>query len=395
MNRKAKWVVAGAVLGLAAIVGAGAVTVQRRQAQQEAERAGAKPALEFAQNDVVRLQRRRLAIEAELPGSVQAVNQATVRAKVAAEVKRVLVREGDKVEAGQEVAEFDTATLKAQLAERSAALQSAKADAATTKRTRDANEKLLRQNFISQNAYDLTEGAYQTKLAAVELAKAQLEQTQIMLNDAVVRAPISGIVSKRWVQPGEKVGFDAMMIGIVDLSQLEVSAQASLADIAKIMPGMPARVQIEGLPDRTFEGKVERINPSAEAGTRSINVYVSLANENSLLKAGMFARVRLTMEAERDATSLPVSAVRGEGSQTFVWILVGNRLERRPVTTGTRDDRAHLIEILSGVQPSEDVLATKFDNLQHGQPARLKGLGGAKLVEPRVSPLTSDAPTPG
>ena len=101
MNRKAKWVVAGALLGLAAIVGAGAVTVQRRQAQQEAERAGAKPALEFAQNDVVRLQRRRLAIEAELPGSVQAVNQATVRAKVAAEVKRVLVREGDKVEAGQ------------------------------------------------------------------------------------------------------------------------------------------------------------------------------------------------------------------------------------------------------------------------------------------------------
>ena len=392
MNRKAKWVVAGAILGLAAIVGAGAVTVQRRQAQQQAEREGAKPALEFAQSDVVRLQRRKLTVEAELPGSLQAVSQATVRAKVAAEVKRVLVREGDKVEAGQQLAEFDTATLKAQLAERSAALQSAKADAATTKRTRDANEKLLRQNFISQNAYDLTEGAYQTKIAAVELAKAQFDQTQIMLNDAIVRAPISGVVSKRWVQPGEKVGFDAMMIGIVDLSQLEVSAQASLADIAKITPGMPARVQIEGLPDRTFEGKVERINPSAEAGTRSINVYVSLANEDSLLKAGMFARVRLTMESERDASALPVSAVRGDGTQTFVWIIAGNRLERRPVTIGTRDDRAHVIEVLSGVQPSEDVLATKFDNLQHGQAARIKGLGGAKLVEPQLSPAT---PTPG
>jgi len=391
MNRKAKWVIAGAILGLAAIVGAGAVTVQRRQAQQQAEREGAKPALEFAQSDVVRLQRRKLTVEAELPGSLQAISQATVRAKVAAEVKRVLVREGDKVEAGQQLAEFDTATLKAQLAERSAALQSARADAATTRRTRDANEKLLKQNFISQNAYDLTEGAYQTKAAAVELAKAQLEQTQIMLNDAIVRAPISGIVSKRWVQPGEKVGFDAMMIGIVDLSQLEVSAQSSVADIAKITPGMPARVQVEGLPDRTFEGRVERINPSAESGTRSINVYVSLANENSLLKAGMFARVRLSMESERDATALPVSAVRGEGTQTYVWILVGNKLERRPVTTGTRDDRAHLIEILSGVQPSDDVLATKFDNLQHGLPARIKGLGGAQVVEP----LTPTAPKPG
>jgi RND family efflux transporter MFP subunit len=391
MNRKAKWVVAGAIVGLAAIVGAGAVTVQRRQAQEQAERQGAKPALEFAASDVVRLQRRKLTVEAELPGTLQAVSQATVRAKVAAEVKRVLVREGDKVELGQQLAEFDTATLKAQLAERSAALQSAKADAATTKRTRDANEKLLRQNFISQNAYDLTEGAYQTKLAAVELAKAQLEQTQIMLNDAIVRAPIGGVVSKRWVQPGEKVGFDAMMIGIVDLSQLEVSAQASLADIAKITPGMPARVQIEGLPDRTFEGRVERINPSAEAGTRSINVYVSLANEDSILKAGMFARVRLTMESERDATALPVSAVRGEGTQTFVWIIAGNRLERRPVTIGTRDDRAHLIEVLSGIQPSEDVLATKFDNLQHGQAARIKGLGGAQIVEP----LTPSTTTPG
>ncbi len=388
MNRKAKWVIVGAILGLAAIVGAGAVTVQRRHALQAAERAGAKPALEFTQDDVVRLQRRRLAVEAELPGSVQAINQATVRAKVNAEVKRVLVREGDKVEAGQELAEFDTATLRAQLAERTASLQSAKADAATAKRTRDANEKLLKQNFISQNAYDLAEGAFQTKIAAVELAKAQLEQTQIMLNDAIVRAPISGIVSKRWVQPGEKVGFDAMLIGIVDLSQLEVAAQASLGDIARISPGMPARVEIEGLPGRPFDGKVERINPSAEAGTRSINVYVSLKNEDSLLKAGMFARVRLTMEAERDATSLPVSAVRGEGTQTFVWILVGNRLERRPVTTGTRDDRAHLIEILSGVQPSEDVLATKFDNLQHGQPARIRGLGGAQVVEP-VTPSTT------
>jgi membrane fusion protein (multidrug efflux system) len=391
MDRKTKWWIAGAVLGLAAVAGAGAFTVQRRHALEEAERKGAKPPLEFTQTDVVRLQRRRLSVEAELPGTLQAVSQAIVRAKVAAEVKRVLVREGDKVDAGQQLAEFDTATLRAQLAERRAALQSARAELATAKRTRDANEQLLKQNFISQNAFDTTEGTYQTKLASVELVKAQLEQTQIMMNDAVVRAPISGIVSKRYVQPGEKVGFDAMMIGIVDLSLLEVSAQASLTDIAKITPGMPARVQIEGLPERAFDGKVERINPSAESGTRSINVYVSLRNEGSLLKAGMFARVRLTMDAERDATALPVSAVRGDGVQTYVWLIVGNRLERRPVMTGTRDDRAHLIEILSGVQPSDDVVATKFDNLQHGLPARLKGPGGAQIVEP-AAPAT---PTPG
>ncbi|HEY3077811.1 MAG TPA: efflux RND transporter periplasmic adaptor subunit [Burkholderiales bacterium] len=395
MHRKTKWWIAGAVLGLTAIVAAGALTVHRRNAQEEAERKGAKPPLEFTQADVVRLQRRRLSVESELPGTLQAVSQATVRAKVAAEVKRVLVREGDRVNAGQTVAEFDTAQLRAQLAERNAAIASAQAELGTAERNRKANEQLLKQAFISQNAYDTTEGVHQTKLAALELAKAQLEQTQIALTDAVVRAPISGLVAKRYVQPGEKVGFDAMLLSIVDLSILEVQAQASLADIAKIEPGMPAKVEIEGLPERSFTGKVERINPSAEPGTRSINVYVSLKNEGSLLKTGMFARVRLTMAAERETAALPVSAVRGEGAQTYVWLLVGSRLERRPVTTGTRDDRAHLVEILSGVQASENVIATKFDNLQHGQPARLKAGGGAQLVEPRVEPVTPRAASPG
>jgi multidrug efflux pump subunit AcrA (membrane-fusion protein) len=95
----------------------------------------------------------------------------------------------------------------------------------------------------------------------------------------------------------------------------------------------------------------------------------------------MFARVRLTLEAEREAAALPVSAVRGEGVQTYVWLIAGHRLERRPVTIGTRDERAHLVEILSGVQPTEDVIATKFDNLQHGFPARIKGDGGAQTVQ--------------
>src|SRR6267142_2976884 len=108
MPTRTRWWIVGAILGLGAIAAAGALTVQRRNAQQEAEKRGAKPPLEFTQADVVRLQPRRLSVESELPGTVQAVSQAIVRAKVAAEVRRVLVREGDRVNAGQTLAEFDT-----------------------------------------------------------------------------------------------------------------------------------------------------------------------------------------------------------------------------------------------------------------------------------------------
>ena len=389
MSKRVRWWSLLGGLGLAVIIGAGAVTLQRRNAEEEAARRGARPPLEFTQGDLARLQRQRLSVETELPGTLQAVSQAAVRAKLSAEVKRVLVREGDSVSAGQVVAEFDTAQLRAQLAERTAALESARAQLATSERTRQANAQLVKQNFISQNAFDTADGAYQAQLATVAAAKAQLEQTQLLMEDAAVRAPISGTVAKRHVQPGEKVGFDAPLLAIVDLSQLEVQAQASLADITKIHHGMPAKVDIEGIAGRSFAGRVERINPSAETGTRTIHVYVSVRNEAMVLKAGMFARVSLTTGAERVAPALPISAVRGEGAATYVWAIAGDRLVRRSITTGLRDERTQLIEIVSGLQPAESVLATKFDNLEDGLPVRVIGAGG----EPKTAGPAVPKPT--
>lgn len=392
MNRRTLgWSFVG-VAALAVVVGAGAMTWQRRQAQEEAQKKGAKPPLEFAQADIARLQEKRLSVETELPGTVQAVSQATVRAKLNAEVKRVLVREGDTVSAGQTVAEFDTAQIRAQLAERTGMLEQARAQLATTERNRNANAQLVKQSFISQNAFDTADGAYQAQLASVAASKAQLEQTQILLDDAVVRAPISGTVAKRHVQPGEKLAFDAPLLSIVDLAQLEVQVQAPLTAVAAMRAGMPAKVDIEGIAGRSFAGRLERINPSAEAGTRMIHLYVTLKNEGSLLKAGMFARVSLTTGAERAANALPLSAVRGEGAGSYVWVISADKLARRSVTTGLRDERAQLLEVVSGLQPAEVVLATKFDNLQDGMAVKILGSGAAKTAGPSSQ---KPAPPPG
>ena len=147
MSKRAKWwwAVVGA-LAVITIGGAAALTVSKRSAADAAKKRET-PVLEFAAGDVVRLQSKRLSSELVLPGSVQAISQATVRAKLSAEVKRVLVREGDRVRAGQTIAEFDTAQLRAQLAERKATHESAKAQLATTERTRQANAQLVKQNF--------------------------------------------------------------------------------------------------------------------------------------------------------------------------------------------------------------------------------------------------------
>jgi len=383
--------VAGVSTLVVAALGVAVVQGVARSNARSAEKKKEQPPLEFSTRDIVQVAPRTLAAELLLPGTVQAVSQATVRSKLSAEVRTVAVREGDRVRAGQVLAEFDTAQVRVQLAERQATLESARAQLVQAERTREVNLQLVKQNFISQNAFDTADAAYRAQSAAVAAAQAQLDQTRLLLADAVVHAPIRGLVSKRYVQPGEKVAFDAPLLAIVDLSQLEVQAQAPVSDIAQIAAGARADVEIEGLADRTFSGRVERINPSAEPGSRTISVYVGLANEDSLLKAGMFARVRLRARQEREVPALPVSAIRDEAGRSFVWVIADGRIVRRPVTVGRRDERAQLVEILSGLAPADQVIATKFDNLRDGLAAKI--LGGspasAKVAEgdaPRSSP---------
>lgn len=378
MRKRAKiWtgVVVLLVLTTAAVLAIGA-----RKGGGEPSRKDEKPALEFAAADLTRLRTQPLDAELALPGSVQAINQATVRSKLSAEVRRVLVREGETVTVGQSVAEFDTTQLRAQLAERRATYESARAQLANTERIRQANAALVKQNFISQSAFDNADSNHQAQLATVAAARAALEQIQIMMNDATVRAPIAGIVAKRYVQPGEKVGYDAPLLAVVDLSRLEVQAQAPVSDVPLLVRGQAAAIEIEGLPGRRFHGTLERINPSTEPGTRMVNLYVSLPNEESLLKAGMFARVYVQVAPEAAVPTLPLAALRGDPGGHYVWLIAEGKIARRPVETGRRDERSQRIEVRGGLAPGDVVLATKFDNLREGQAARVAGTGAPKVA---------------
>ncbi len=390
MSMRRRWLLIGAAL---LIAGGGTAALALKSGKLGQPAAKEVPPLAFTARDVVQVAPRRLAVKLAFPGNVQALSQATVRSKLSAEVKRVLVREGDRVAAGQIVAEFDTAQLRAQLAERVAALESTRAQLAQSERTREANAQLIRQNFISQNAMDTADAAYRAQAAAVEVAQAQLAQVQLQFGDAVVRAPIAGEVAKRHVQPGEKVAFDAPLLTIVDLAELEVQAQAPVSDVAQVAQGAPVDIEIEGLAGRRFAARVDRINPAAEAGSRTLSLYVRLPNVRNetgwLLRAGMFARVNMQVGTEGEVPALPLSAIRAEGGQPGVWIIADGKLVRRAVQLGRRDERAQLVEITGGIAPSDRVLATRFDNLREGLAARIvNGPPDSKVADkdaPRVS----------
>lgn len=389
MKRRTQLALAGvALLGLVAV--AASMALRGKPAEAQAGKKEVAP-LEFAAADLVRLTARPLTVELALPGSVQAMSQATVRSKLSAEVRAVHVREGQRVTPGQMLVEFDTAALKVQLAERTATLESARASLAQNERTRQVNAQLVKQNFISQNAFDAADAAWRAQAAAVEAAQAQLAQTQLLLDDATVRAPIGGQVSRRHVQPGEKVGFDAPLVGIVDLAQLEVQAQAPVSDVASIATGASATVRVEGV-ERPFEGRVERINPAAEPGTRSINFHVSLPRDHGVLRAGMFAKVFVQVGSAAAVPALPLSAVRSENGQDFVWLLADGKLRKQAVTLGRRDERDQVVEVRGGLTAADPVIATKFDNLRDGLAARVVGAAGGATQRPGQNAARAPAP---
>jgi len=364
-----------AALGILVVVGGLAGTVALRASKKGGDGAGDKAApvtLQFGASDLTYVETTPLSRRLAVSGTLQPVRQAVVKAKVAGDVRQIAVREGEAVKAGQVVASIDTADLESRLVDRIGAMESARAQLALAEKTRGMNVRLLNDKFISQNAFDSAESSFNVAQGNVKSAEAQVQLARNALKDAQAIAPLSGIVAKRHVQPGEKVAMEAPLVTIVDLDDLEVQALVPAVDVPELRIGMPVELTVDGFGERRFTGRVERINPATEPGTRAILVYVKLPNSDATLRAGMFTTGRITLAASAPAPTLPTAAIRTEAGQSYVWAIDNGKLVKRIVLLGRRDEVTGRTEIKTALAPSLPVLAGKFDNLKDGVPALVK-----------------------
>jgi len=360
------------------IVGAAAASVALRASKAAKEDKATPVTLEFAAADVAFVEPRSLTRWLPLSGTLQPIDQTTVKAKVSGEVRQVTVREGEAVKSGQLIVRFDTADLEAKLTDRIGALESSRAQLALAEKQRTQNQLLLKQNFISQTAYDTAESNLSVTQGTLKSNEAQVQLARNALRDAVVMAPLSGTVAKRHVQPGEKVSFDAPLVTIVDLSRLELQAMVPANDVPELRIGMTVDLAIDGFGERHFKGTIERINPTTEAGTRAILVFIHIPNPDAALRGGMFGTGKVTLDAGAPVPTLPAISIRTEAGQTFVWTVEDRKLTRRIVTVGRRDDAAGRVEIKNALPAKVPVLAAPFDNLKAGLPALVRSATPSK-----------------
>jgi RND family efflux transporter MFP subunit len=375
-SRKQGWVkITVAVLTVVVVAGS-LVAWRASAAKKDEKKPGADKVFEFAAGDIATLAPQNLGLVIPISGSVRPVLQAMVKSKVAGEVAQVHVREGERVVAGQVLVSIDTADLRARNDSQQAAVAEAKARLDLARKNEQNNRLLLSKNFISQNAFDSVANSVEVAEAGYKSAAAQANITQRALADAQIRAPFNGIVAKRVVNVGEKVSSDASVVHVVDLSRMELEAPVPVGDIPSVKVGQEIAFTVDGFAGRDFKGKVERINPAAEAGSRSISIFVTLPNPDSALKGGMFANGTLAAIGRSSVNAIPLAALIEEGGQTFVYALNGDAIERKPITAGAKSVERGLVEVMSGLDAGARVVTVKADGLKHGVKAFVKAPGG-------------------
>lgn len=370
MKRWIKWGLVALVVALLAVAvlrALGARKVQQTALAEQTAR-GTQTVIELAAGDLLPLQMQDLQRGLPVSGTLKAANTAFVKARVPGELQGLSVREGDAVKAGQVIARIDPAEYEARLRQAQLQADAARAQIDIAQRQYDNNKALVDQGFISKTALDTSLANLNGARASFEAAGAAADVARKSMADTVLKAPMAGFISQRLAQPGERVAVDTRIVEIVDLSRMEIEAALSAADSVGVRVGQQALLQVEGHA-QPVPARVARINPSTQAGSRSVLVYLQLKPAPGL-RQGLFVQGSLGTEKLK-TLAVPLQAVRSDKPQPYVQVVENQQVRHVSVTLGARGQAGGQDMVaITGLAEGSRVLAGAVGPLREGTAVR-------------------------
>lgn len=372
---KKHWMQWAAVALVGVVLAAGvarAVLIRQQQHATVAAAALAQPAnaIELDRSDVVVAQMHVMAQGLPISGALKAANSAVVKARVAGELQGLEVREGDSVQAGQVLARIAPTEVQARLQQALEQAGAAQAQIDIAQRQFANNQALVDQGFISKTALDTSQATLSAAQSTHRAALAAAAVARQAVDDAVLRAPISGLIAQRFAQPGERVALDTRVLEIVDIRRMELEASVSAADAVALRAGQTAQLHIEGsVSDVAIPATVVRINPSTQAGSRSVLVYLAVAPTPGL-RQGLFAEGTLGT-SQISTLAVPISALRTDKPLPYVQVVENNRVAHKTVVPGLRGQvGTETMVALTGLAEGAQVIRGSLGSLAEGTTVR-------------------------
>jgi len=304
-----------------------------------------------------------------ISGSLEAKTEAKVRAQFLGQVERTFADEGQRVRRGMSLAHLeDNAVRDAYLSAKSA-VRSAESTLQNARRNAERATRLTQAGAVPERDLETAQLNVTNAEGALADAQARLALNEKNLSNTMVRAPISGTVSRRAVDAGDVVQIGTELFTIVDLSSLRLEATVPVEEIDRLKVGSPVEFNVSGY-DRGFTGRIDRINPAVDPATRQVRIYVAIPNPEQSLVSGLYAEGRVATDARR-TVAVPTSAVDRRGTAPVIHRLKGGKVGVVPVRTGVQDEATELMEILSGVSPGDTVLLGSAQGVTEGAAVRI------------------------
>jgi RND family efflux transporter MFP subunit len=322
--------------------------------------------------------RADVASQLTVVGNLVGEQTVAVVPKAAGRLEDVYVKLGDPVSRGQRIARIEDREIREQVKQAEAAFEVARAtirqreaDLKFSQTNLDRSRELFGRQLLPKQTLDDADARYQASVAQLELARAQLTQSQarleelrINLANTVISSPVNGFVAKRYTDAGAYASQNAPVVDLVDISTVRLIANVVEKDMRRVGAGDAARVEVDAFPGETFNGRIARVAPVLDPSTRTAQIEIEIVNKNHRLKPGMYARVSLTIEQRANALVVPANAIVDREGQRGVFLAQNNTASWRPVEVGIED--ATKVEILRGVSEGDRVITTGAAALQNG-----------------------------
>ena len=291
--------------------------------------------------------------------TLEAEADAEILAKVGGEVRRIYVEEGDRVQAGQILAQLDDRQLRLQAAQTSAAL-------AKTERDFNRQVELNKKGLVSAGAFEGLKFDLDNARAADDIAR-------LNLSYSAIRAPFAGIVSSRYIKLGQELAIGNKIFRVTDPTPLKANVFVPERELARLKPGQSANISVDALAGRSFPATVHLVAPTVDAATATFKVTLEVRDTRGELKPGMFARVGIVFERRDGALTIPRVALLDTDGAANVFVVSAGKAEQRTIKTGLSN--AGRVEVVDGLEGAEQVVVVVQNGLKDGNPVRVVTLG--------------------